>query len=80
VHALALAELESAYDVFQDLVEGVSDVQTAIGIGRPIVQNKCVSGWASAGLPSIKIVGAALEVGRWNGRACGEGGLGEVEG
>lgn len=80
VNAPALAELESAYDVFQDLVKSMPDVQTAVGVGGSIVQNKGISGGAISALPGIKIISAALEVGRWDGRTRGKGGFREVEG
>jgi hypothetical protein len=57
-----LLDLNAQDDVLEDLVQGVSGMQTAIGIGGPIVKEELVVGRAIGGLPFIKVIGASLDV------------------
>ena len=55
-----LLNLNSADDILQDLVQGVPDVQIAIGIRRSIMKYKGFLGSALAALPFIEVIGTLL--------------------
>lgn len=66
--SLPLSDLEPADDVFQDLIQRVSNVQLTIGIWRAIVQHELGSVHLSR-LPGIEVVRARLEE-LWE-KSCG---------
>lgn len=61
-YAVALLELDSEDDVFQDLVEGVANVEGAVGVGRPVVEEEGVGVRPVRQLPVVEGGCAALEV------------------
>lgn len=59
---VTLLDLDSENGVLEDLVQGVSDVERAIRVRWPIMEDKLLIGWPVCGLPLVKGVGASLEV------------------
>lgn len=57
-----LLDFDAQDDVLEDLVQGVSRVQVAVGVGRAIVQEVLVVGGAVGGLPLVEVIGASLDV------------------
>ena len=82
VHALELARLDD--HVLQNFVDGVADVDVAVGIGRAVVQHK--AGRTAAGSAQLFVNAlffpflhpARLALGQV--AAHGEGGIGQIQG
>jgi hypothetical protein len=55
-------QLRSTNHILQDLVEGVANMETAIGIWRAIMQYKRLQVCPTVGLPFVEVIGALLEV------------------
>ena len=77
-HELPTSQLNPADDIFQDLVERMSDMQLAIRIGRAIVEDEALRRLSVLLLPGIEIISATFQVlrlfgGRYAGRECGLG-------
>lgn len=60
--SLALLHLVSDDDVFQDLIDGMSDVQRSVRIGRSIVEDELIIFGPIRSLPGVQVIGALLEM------------------
>ena len=59
---LTLLDLYPAYDILQDLVQGVADVQLPIRIRRAIVQHEGLLGSSFPRLPGVQVVAGSFYV------------------
>lgn len=57
-----MVEFGPADDVFQDFVECMANVKTAIGIRRSVMEYKWQGSLPSLGLPGVKVIGTSFEV------------------
>ena len=54
----SLLDLDSQGHVLEDLVQGVADVEAAIGVWRAIMKDECVLFRPITGLPVVEVIGA----------------------
>lgn len=62
VDSLSLRELETTENILQYLIQGMTDVQIAIGIGRAIMEGEGGLTDAIFGMLCVEVVGAPLQV------------------
>ena len=60
--ALAPRELNAEDDVLQDLIQGMADMEAAVGVRRSVMKGEGIVGRAMAPLPGIEIIGASWKV------------------
>jgi hypothetical protein len=62
VYSFSLAELEATEDIFQDFVQSMSGMKTAVGIWWAIMEDKWRRRRTMVTLPGVEVIGALFDV------------------
>jgi hypothetical protein len=64
LHALPLGDLESTDNILEDFIQGMANMEAAIGVWGTIMKNEWLRA-CSFGLPGIEVIGTFCEI--WGG-------------